>query len=180
MSILRRLSRLLGMEAPLTNIDAGKLAPEFSLKSLDGKEYSLRNLLQSGPVVVAFFKVSCPVCQFTFPYLQRLADRYAGEGVTFIAISQDDARDTKEFLHEYGINFPTLLDTKGYPVSNAYGLTSVPTIFLIAPDGKVLVSEMGFNKGELEQIAQSLAERRKVPLVPFFRPEEVVPAHRPG
>ena len=180
MPLLKRLSRLIGLEAPLTHIDAGTIAPAFKLKSLEGQEYELRSLLKSGPVVVAFFKISCPVCQFTLPYVQRLADRYAGEGVTFVAISQDDARSTKEFNKEYGVKFPTLLDTQGYPVSNAYGLTSVPTIFLIAPDGKVLVSEMGFNKGDLETIVDELADHRKLPPLPLFRPDEAVPAQRPG
>jgi peroxiredoxin len=180
MSLLKRLSRRIGLEAPLTHIDAGKIAPAFKLKSLQGQEYELRSMLKSGPVVVAFFKVSCPVCQFTLPYVQRLSDRYAGDGVTFFAISQDDAQKTNQFNKEYGVKFPTLLDTQGYPVSNAYGLTSVPTIFLIAPDGKVLVSEMGFNKGDLETIADELAERRKLPPVSLFRPDEAVPAHRPG
>jgi peroxiredoxin len=180
MPLLKRLSRLIGLEAPLTHIDAGRIAPAFKLMSLEGQEYELRSLLKSGPVVVAFFKISCPVCQFTLPYVQRLSDRYAGDGITFVAISQDDARSTKEFNKEHGVKFPTLLDTQGYPVSNAYGLASVPTIFLIAPDGKVLVSEMGFNKGDLEAIADELAERRKLPPVPLFRPDEGVPAHRPG
>jgi peroxiredoxin len=180
MSLLKRLSRLIGLEAPLTHIDVGNIAPNFKLKSLEGQEYDLRSLLKSGPVVVAFFKVSCPVCQFTLPYVQRLADRYAGDGVTFLAVSQDDAGDTKAFNKEYGVKFPTLLDPQGYPVSNAYGLTSVPTILLVGADGKVLVSEMGFSKGDLETIADELAERRKVPLVPLFRQDESVPAQRPG
>jgi peroxiredoxin len=180
MPLLKRLARLIGLETPLTHIDAGNIAPAFKLRSLEGQEYELRSILKSGPVVVAFFKISCPVCQFTMPYVQRLADRYAGDGVTFVAISQDDARETKGFNKEYGVKFPTLLDTQGYPVSNAYGLTSVPTIFLIAPDGKVLVSEMGFNKGDLETIADELAARRKLPPLPLFRSDEAVPAHRPG
>jgi peroxiredoxin len=180
MPFLKRLSRLIGLEVPLTHIDAGNIAPWFKLKSLEGQEYDLRTLLKSGPVVVAFFKISCPVCQFTLPYVQRLADRYAGDGVTFLTVSQDDARDTKAFNKEYGMKIPTLLDTQGYPVSNAYGLTSVPTIFLIGTAGKVGVSEMGFNKGDLEVIADELAERRNLPPAPLFHPDESIPAHRPG
>jgi peroxiredoxin len=180
MSLLNRLSRLIGLEAPLTHIDAGNIAPNFKLKSLEGQEYNLRTLLKSGPVLVAFFKISCPVCQLTMPYVQRLADRYTGDGVSFLAVSQDDSRDTKSFNREYGVKIPTLLDTQGYPVSNAYGLTSVPTIFLIGQDAKVLVSEMGFNKGDLETIAEALAERRKLTPIPLFRPDESVPAQRPG
>jgi cytochrome c biogenesis protein CcmG/thiol:disulfide interchange protein DsbE len=164
----------------LTTIADGHVAPAFTLKSLDGKEYALAKLLEKGPVVVAFFKISCPVCQFTFPYLQRLAERYAGNSATVIAVSQDDVRGTKEFTREYGVTFPVLLDEPGYPVSNAYGLSTVPTIFLIEPDGKVKISCMGFDKSDLEKIAAELSQRRKISAAPLFRPDEVIPAQKPG
>jgi peroxiredoxin len=180
MSFARRLLGRLGWGADLTNIAAGQTAPGFSLKSLDGKEYSLGKLLEKGPVVAAFFKISCPVCQFTFPFLQRLAERYAGDSVSVIGISQDDSADTKAFNKEYGVTFPTLLDGAGYPVSNAYGLHTVPTIFLIEPDGKVKVSCTGFDKGDLEKMAAELSVLRKIAAAPLFRADEAVPANKPG
>lgn len=164
----------------MTHIVAGNIAPGFSLKSLDQKEYSLQTLLERGPVVAAFFKISCPVCQFTFPFLERLYKGYGSSGVTFLGISQDDANSTRKFASEYGVTFAIVRDEDGYPVSNAYGLTNVPTIFLIEPDGKVKVSSMGFDKKDLETIASELAERRKIAVTPLFRPEEVIPANKPG
>lgn len=164
----------------MTTIAVGHAAPGFTLKSLDGKKYALAKLLEKGPVVAAFFKISCPVCQFTFPFLQRLAEWHAGETATVIGVSQDDARGTKEFIREYGVTFPTLLDDPGYPVSNAYGLSMVPTILLIEPDGKVKVSCMGFDKADLEKIAAELSQRRKIVSEPLFRSNEVVPAQKPG
>ena len=164
----------------MTHIVDGNMAPGFSLKSLDNKEYSLNTLLERGPVVAAFFKASCPVCQFTFPFLERLHKRYGGDGVTFLGISQDDARATQNFAKEYGMTFPLLLDDNGYPVSNAYGLTNVPTNFLIDTDGTVKVSSIGFDKKDLEKIAAHLAERKKISLAPLFRPDEVIPANKPG
>src|SRR5258708_9762786 len=171
MGILRRLSRWIGGEDEMTDSVAGKIAPGFSLKGLDGKEYSLGALIKRGPVVAAFFKISCPVCQFTFPFLERLYQRY-GDGVTLLGVSQDDARSTKEFVSQYGVTFPMVLDEKGYPVSNAYGLTSVPTIFLIEPDGTVRVSSTGFDKKDLETIARELAGRRRIAPAALFRPDE--------
>ena len=170
----------MGSQDDMTHIVAGNTAPDFSLKSLDQKEYSLRALLERGPVVAAFFKISCPVCQFTFPFLERLHQRYGSSSATFLGISQDDPRATKSFASEYGVTFPLVLDADAYPVSNAYGLTNVPTILLIDPDGKVKVSSMGFDKKDLETIAAQLAERRKIALAPLFRPDEVVPANKPG
>jgi peroxiredoxin len=180
MGILRRLSRWIGSQEQMTHIVAGSIAPGFSLQSLDHKEFSLRALLERGPVVAAFFKISCPVCQFTFPFLERLHKRYGSGGATFLGISQDDASSTREFASEYGVTFTMVRDEDGYPVSNAYGLTNVPTIFLIEPDGKVKVSSMGFDKKDLETIANELAERRKIALTPLFRPDEVIPANKPG
>jgi len=180
MGILRRLSRWMGSEDQMTHIVAGSIAPGFSLQSLEQKEVSLRTLLESGPVVAAFFKVSCPVCQFTFPFLERLHKRYGSGGAAFIGVSQDDARATRKFASEYGVTFPILLDEEGYPVSNAYGLTNVPTVFLIEPDGKVKVSSMGFDRKDLETIAGEFAERRKMALAPLFRPDEVIPTNKPG
>jgi peroxiredoxin len=180
MGILRRLKRWMGKQDRMTHIVAGNAAPGFSLKALDNKEYALNSLMERGPVVAAFFKISCPVCQFTFPFLERLHKRYGGEGVTFLGISQDDARSTKSFAAEYGLTFPVLIDEENYPVSNAYGLTNVPTIFLIETDGTVKVSSMGFDKKDLETIAAALAEHKTISLAPLFRPDEIIPANKPG
>jgi len=178
--ILRRLSRWMGSEDPMTHIVGGNAAPGFSLKSLDQNEYSLGKLLERGPVVLAFFKISCPVCQFTFPFLERLHKRYGSNEINVLGISQDDARATKSFASECSVTFPLVLDESGYLVSNAYGLTMVPTVFLIEPDGKVKVSSMGFDKKDLETIAGELAEHREIALTPLFRPDEVIPANKPG
>jgi peroxiredoxin len=182
MRLLRRLSRWIGTEGTMTNIIVGTTAPLFSLKGLDGIEFSLGKLHERGPVVAAFFKVSCPVCQFTFPFLERLYKRYGGDDVAFLGISQDDARDTKSFAKEFGVTFPMVLDEKqkGYAASNAYGLTNVPTIFLIETDGTVKINCMGFDKKDLEAIAAALAERKKIAPSALFLSSETVPAHKPG
>jgi peroxiredoxin len=166
----------------MTHVNAGQAAPGFSLKGLDGNSYSLEELRRRGPALAAFFKISCPVCQFTFPFLQRLHERYGSVDVTILGISQDDAKATASFAKQYGITFPIALDDKekAYPASNAYGLTSVPTIFLIDPEGSVRVSSMGFVKADLEKIAATLAERRKIAPAALFRANESVPANRPG
>ena len=62
-------------------------------------------------------------------------------------------------MSEFGLKFPVLIDDRGYPASNQYGLTNVPTVFLIAPDGKIQVSAVGFSKPDLEDIAAAAATR---------------------
>lgn len=164
----------------MTTVLAGHVAPAFTLPAVDGTKASLADALKKGPVVAAFFKISCPICQYTFPFLERLHQAYGNERVTFWGISQDGIRDTKDFCQEYGITFPALVDEKGYPVSNAYGLTTVPTVLLIGPDGTVRVSGNGFSKKELEKISAELARHLQKPAVQVFLSEEIVPDYKPG
>jgi peroxiredoxin len=180
MSIYRRLLRWLGAQDRMTHIVPGNVAPGFSLKSIDSKEFSLNAALQRGPVVLAFFKVSCPVCQFTFPFLQRLYKTYAGDDVTFLGVSQDNDSASRDFASEFGVTFPTLIDEAGYPVSNAYGLTSVPTFFLINQNATVQVASAGFGKAEMRAIADALADRRNITRSPVFRADESIPDYKPG
>jgi peroxiredoxin len=164
----------------MTTVLAGHDAPGFTLPGMNGQNLSLHDALSKGPVVAAFFKISCPVCQFTFPFLERLHQAYGSDRVSFWGISQDDARDTREFWAEYRLSFPALIDGDGYPVSNQFGLTNVPTVFLIAPDGKVEVSSIGFAKADLEKISAELARYLGRPPAPVFLPDEVVPEYKPG
>lgn len=165
----------------MTALATGKKAPEFELKTLDGKPFQLSNELTHGPVVLAFFKVSCPTCQYAFPFLERLYKAYGNKGVTLVGISQNDAKDTAAFAREFGVTFPILLDdTHKYPVSNAYGLTNVPTLFWIAPDGEIEVSSVGWVKADFEQINRKMAESGKATPAPVFKAGEDVRDFRAG
>src|SRR5215471_7703675 len=124
-------------------LQAGVRAPEFSLSTVDGKKISLAEALEKGPIALAFFKVSCPVCQYAFPFYQRMYEANRDAGVSFIAVSQDKAHDTEAFLKQFGVKFPVALDDPAnYDVSNAYGLTTVPSIFYIGADGEIAISSV--------------------------------------
>jgi len=153
-------------------LEAGKAAPGFVLQISDGGQATLTEALAKGPALLAFFKIGCPVCQMTFPFLERLANNAA---IQVIGISQDEAGPTEKFKQKFGVTFPTLLDasSEGYPASNGYGITSVPSFFLVEQDGTISKSFQGFSKRDLEE----LGERMRV--TPF-RADEKVPEFRPG
>ena len=162
-------------------LTAGTKAPDFELKAMDGKRFVLRDELMRGPVVLAFFKVSCPVCQYAFPFLERLERAYGHQGVRIIGVSQNDPKNTAEFTKEFGVTFPMLLDdTDQFPVSNAYGLTNVPTVFWIAQDGSIELSSVGWVKADLETISRKMAEAASVVPAVVFQPGEDVRDFRPG
>jgi peroxiredoxin len=160
---------------------AGVRAPDIHLTSLDGDKFSLQDALARGPVVAAFFKVSCPVCQLAFPYLDRIFRAYAKSGkFTFLGISQDNAKDTKAFNREFGVTFPTLLDENKYQASNAYGLTNVPTVFVISPQGEIESSTVGWSKVEMYDLNQKLAKLSNAGAAQIFQPGDGVPEFKPG
>jgi peroxiredoxin len=161
-------------------LTAGKAAPNWELNSIDGKPYSLKDSLAQGPVVLAFFKVECPICQFTFPFLQRLYQQLPAQGVQIWGISQDDQRATQRFAKECGITFPLLLDDYPYATSRHYRLEYVPSVFLIGPDSKITMAHEGFCKAGLLAIQKALAQPHAVRLPELFQPHEQIPEHRPG
>src|SRR5215469_9808628 len=115
---------------------AGVRAPEFTLGRLAGGKISLQEFAAVGPAVLAFFKVNCPVCQMTFPFLERINNT---KGLAIYGISQKCPEDTENFSHHFKLTLPMLLDTEssGFPVSNAFGISSVPTLFLVEKDGAI-------------------------------------------
>ena len=162
-------------------LNTGTLAPDFTLPDMDGKHFSLKDARARGPVLAAFFKISCPVCQFAFPFLERIYQASGNRNVTIVGISQNNQKDTATFIKHYGITFPVLLDdTETYPVSNAYGLTNVPSIFWIAQDGEIEVSSVGWVRKEIEEIAQKAAKSNRQAPVPVFQAGEDVPEFRAG
>lgn len=159
----------------------GTHAPDFILHSMDDKVFSLQEALARGPVIAAFFKISCPTCQYAFPFLQRIYEAHGNKAVTIVGVSQNGKKDTAAFLREYGITFPVLLDdTDSYPVSNAYGLTNVPTIFWIAPDGEIEISSVGWIRKEMEELNQRAAEASSAAIKPLFRLDEQIADFRAG
>ena len=155
----------------MKQLRAGVQAPDFELRDMKGVVHRLGTALSDGPVVLVFFKVECPTCQFTFPHIQRIFASAGKDGHAQLwAISQDDSEDTRRFARHYGITFDVLIDEYPYDVSNAYGIVSVPTLFVIDQDGKISMSDNGFSKASLNQIAG----------YELFTPNDGLPATRPG
>ena len=165
----------------MATLKAGTTAPEFTLSTMDGKKFSLREALARGPVLAAFFKVSCPTCQYSFPFLERIYKNYGNKNVTIVGVSQNEKKDTAAFIKEYGVTFPVLLDdTRTFPASNAYGLTNVPSIFWIAPDGEIEISSVGWDRQEIEEMSRKAAGASGDAAKPIFKAGETVADFRAG
>jgi peroxiredoxin len=166
-------------------LEAGAPAPDIQLATMEGGRFSLREQLLQGPVVLVFFKISCPTCQFTLPFLQRLYDSALPGSPELFGISQDKPDATREFNQHFGIRLPMLLDgmsldsklldskANNFAASNAFQITNVPSLFLIEPTGRIAWSLNGFHKLELEELGKHFGRS------PFLK-DERVPILRPG
>ncbi len=162
-------------------LTSGMNAPRFKLPLVQGGNFSLDEALSRGPALLAFFKVSCPVCQFTMPYVERLYKAYGNSGVTVVGVSQDDASATRKFMAEFGLSLPVALeDTQSWDASNQYGLTNVPTLFLVEPSGAIEVSAVGWSRADMEKISRELAFRSGATQVPLVSKGESVPDFKSG
>jgi peroxiredoxin len=145
-------------------LSSGRQSPEFGLEQL-------RRLGGGQPAVLAFFKASCPVCQLSFPFLDRIA---AAGSLPIVGVSQDNSKTTQEFKSEFQVkHIETVLDRPPYAASNAFRITSVPSLFVIEPDGMISKTIEGFSKADFEDLGRRAG-------VEVFNASDRVPSFRPG
>ncbi|HEY4490723.1 MAG TPA: TlpA disulfide reductase family protein [Acidobacteriota bacterium] len=148
-------------------LKVNQTAPDFTLPRFDGDDSAFYQDAGGGIAVLVFYKFSCPTCQYTMPFIQKIYDAY-GDAFYFVAIAQDDAEKTAEFRKDYAISMPTLLDIPPYPASNKYKIDTVPSTFLVEPDRKIRYCGDGFVKQELLNLADVLAEKSGRPQIEVF------------
>jgi peroxiredoxin len=129
--------------------------------------------------IVAFFKTTCPTCELTWPYLERLRRIAEGSGISLVAVSQDRPEHAEEFQKRLGTNLTTLYDPEPWRASSDAGLEIVPTLFLLGGDGRVARSLVGFQRAGLEELASRAARMGGRP-GPLFGPGDAVPEIKPG
>ncbi|MGH9224563.1 MAG: TlpA family protein disulfide reductase [Acidimicrobiales bacterium] len=147
----------------------GDRSPTFILDDIATGE-QVTNPWTEGPTVVTFFKVTCPVCQLVAPKVQALAD--AGARVT--AIGEDPAPALTKYAERFGQRVPTVTEPPPYRVSSAYGVTAVPTVFLVDQDGVVQHAVGGWDRQRWNAVAAAVGAP------PLSADGDGLPSYRPG
>ncbi len=132
-------------------VGLGNLAPDFTLKNLEGQDISLSSL-RGKPVLINFWATWCPPCREEMPYLQQIYEEWSGEGLMLLAVDIGESPAlVKEFLETHNFSMPVLLDTERI-VSEKYNITAIPTTFFIDRDGIIRGKRIGAfsNKEEIE------------------------------
>ena len=148
-----------------TVVKAGDVAPDFTVKMLDGSSFKLSDA-KGKVVLLNFWATWCGPCMLEFNRIpEKLLKRFEGEkDFVFIPVSREETFETvqrkmKE-LKEKGIDFPVGLDPKR-AIYNIYATTYIPRNFLIGKDGKVVSATIGFTEKEFEVMIEKIAELLK-------------------
>ncbi len=113
-------------------------ASYFSLKNLDGGEVSL-DQLRGKYLLINFWATWCGPCKVEMPSLQALYTRFKSEKFEVLAISNDmfGEKVVRPYVEANRLDFTVLLD-QNLKVSHKYGVVTLPTSFLVDPEGKII------------------------------------------
>ena len=130
-------------------VKVGTIAPDFTLKTPDGKTVQLSKY-KGKTVVLDFWASWCPDCRKDAPEVVRMYEEYRQYGVEFIGISMDtDVEAWKKAIEKFGITYPQVSELKKFKetdISKAYGVKWIPSMVVVGPDGQVKLSTVMVNK----------------------------------
>ena len=120
--------------------DAKRQNADFTLSDIEGKSWHLRDL-KGKVVLVNFWATWCPPCRKEMPDLQALYDKYKGQGLVVLSISDEEAAKVNPFVAERKITYPVLLDP-GRKVNDAFVVEGIPKSFVYDREGKLVAQSI--------------------------------------
>ena len=150
----------------MSPLQVGDVAPE-----VPGVEFD------DGPVGLFFYKVTCPTCQLAAPTMRHFERTFPGR---VVGIGQDPEPDLVRFTREYEMGITSVEDAPPYPVSDAYAVESVPTLYLVGEDGRVVEAVGAWDRDGFNRVASRLAELTGGGPVVVSTPDDGRPDFKPG
>lgn len=127
----------------------GSFAPDFKLKDLNGRTVRLADFRGKNPIFLNFWASWCPACRQEAPENEKMHGQIRPKGLKVVAVSVDQGlnavSEVKKFMEEFKVAFTPLLDPR-HEVLDLYGVTAIPTTFLIDRKGKTVAKEVGPKK----------------------------------
>jgi alpha/beta superfamily hydrolase/peroxiredoxin len=133
-------------------LKAGTQAPDFRMKTLEGKTFRFAKQTKGKYVLLDFWASWCPDCRKDMPNVQRMYEKFCPQGVEFIGVSMDTDRDKwKDAVEKYDIRYTQVSELVKFhdtQIASLYGVKWIPSMYLIDPQGKVVLATVMADKME--------------------------------
>ncbi|NLG77765.1 MAG: TlpA family protein disulfide reductase [Xanthomonadaceae bacterium] len=140
---------LAALAAVMLTLFAG--APAANAQGLDLSPY------RGKIVLVDFWASWCTPCRHSFPWLDSMQKRYENQGLVVLGVNVDRERAAAErFLRDVPVQFEILYDPQGV-LATKYELLGMPSSFVFGPDGKLLITHVGFKTSERDEREREIA-----------------------
>lgn len=138
----------------------GHIAPDVSLRQLDGKPLALSDL-RGSVVVLNFWYVNCEPCRFEMPALQRVYDARKAAGLVVLGVDTvDDAATIRTFVGQLGVRYPVVQD-EDLRTTLRYKVVDTPSTFVIDRHGVIRFKTVGpVERADLEREVAALEAER--------------------
>ena len=135
----------------------GYLAPDFTLTTLTGDQITLSEL-RGQPVILNFWATWCAPCRQETPHFQAFHERHGADMVLLGINQRESAADVTNFVDEYAMSYPVLLDSDG-SVYDAYQVFGLPTTWFVDSDGVLTaVAPGGVTEAFLEEQLEAMVK----------------------
>jgi peroxiredoxin len=132
-------------------LDVGAAAPDWQLTDAQGKTHSLSEY-RGKVVVLDFWATWCLPCSVVMPRMQKLHERFAGSGVVVFGVNAWENSDPHALMKKKGFSYELLL--KGEGIAEAYKVTTLPVVYVIGSDGKVIYRHEGVDDKNLSSVIE--------------------------
>ncbi len=133
-------------------------APDFNLRTPEGRRIQLKALLKEGPVLLDFWATYCKPCIKAMPKLSEIHRKYKSRGLTVMGVNEDGPRSqtkVKPFMAARKIRFPVVLDLDG-SVMRRMQVASLPATYLIAQDGEIVLQQKGYSENTSQELLAAI------------------------
>jgi len=152
----RRIARLLAgamacaaLTAAVPTLERAP-APDFTARSLDGRDLRLVSLRQQGPVIVEFWATWCEPCREALTEMEAWRKQFGPRGLSIVAVSVDGPRNiskVRPYVTRLHLGYPVVVD-EDQRIQRLYQANQMPTSFLVDRAGNIAAIRVGYRRGD--------------------------------